>query len=390
MSQQPARVAVIVPAAGSGQRLGGGTPKALRLLDGSTLLDRSLAAMAAHPAVVEIVVALPASQVDAVAAALPDHGIPIRAVAGGSSRRASVAAALAATDAASDIVLVHDAARPLVPADMVARVIEAVAAGAPAVVPGLPVVDTIKRIDDRHIVLDTPPRDSLRAVQTPQGFRREVLLAAHAQSGAADDATDDAALAERCGYPVVVVAGDPAAMKITTPDDFARAEALLHGRSTAALPRVGIGVDVHRFGSGRTLMLAGLAWPGEPGLEGHSDADAACHAAADALFSAAGIGDLGSHFGTAEPRWAGAAGLVLLAEAAARVRAAGFDIGNVAVQVIGTRPRVGTRRGEAEQGMSRAVGAPVSLSATTTDGLGLTGRGEGIAAMATAVVIGRA
>ncbi len=154
-------------------------------------------------------------------------------------------------------------------------------------------------------------------------------------------------------------------------------------------PRVGIGVDIHRFGGEGMLNLAGLAWPGEPGLEGHSDADVACHAAADALLGAAAIGDLGSQFGTAEPQWAGAAGVVLLGEAASRVRAAGFEIGNVAVQVIGNRPRIGARRAAAEQAMSAAVGAPVSLSATTTDGLGFTGRGEGLAAIATAVVFAR-
>lgn len=155
------------------------------------------------------------------------------------------------------------------------------------------------------------------------------------------------------------------------------------------VPRVGVGTDVHRFAaadSGRAMWLAGLFFPDEVGLDGHSDADVAAHAACDALFTAAGIGDLGQHFGTAEPQWAGAAGVVLLAEAASRVRAAGFEIGNVSVQVIGNRPRLAKHREEAQAALGGACGAPVSVSATTTDGLGLTGRGEGVAAIAVAVV----
>jgi len=162
----------------------------------------------------------------------------------------------------------------------------------------------------------------------------------------------------------------------------------VHDQRVDRLPRVGIGTDVHRLADGVPMHLAGLSWPDETqGLEGHSDADVAAHAACDALLSATGLGDLGSNFGTSEPQWAGASGAALLGETARRVREAGFEIGNVAVQVIGNRPRIGARRAEAQDALSAAAGAPVTVTATTTDGLGLTGRGEGVAAIATALVV---
>ncbi|MDP9393475.1 MAG: 2-C-methyl-D-erythritol 2,4-cyclodiphosphate synthase [Actinomycetota bacterium] len=153
------------------------------------------------------------------------------------------------------------------------------------------------------------------------------------------------------------------------------------------MPRVGVGIDVHPFQEGRELWLAGLHWPGETGVAGHSDGDVAAHAACDALLSAVGLGDLGAQYGTSDPRWAGASGVQFLTETAARVRAAGWDVGNIAVQVVGERPRLSSRRAEAERALSEAAGGPVTLSATTTEGLGLTGRGEGLAAIATALVV---
>jgi 2-C-methyl-D-erythritol 4-phosphate cytidylyltransferase len=230
MVHATADVAVIIPAAGSGQRLGGGVPKALRTVGGRTLLEHAVTSMTSHEAIAQVVLVVPAEAVPSLAADPPASPVPLRVVAGGASRQASVAQGLAAVDANCTIVLVHDAARPIVPQAMLARVIAAVRGGAQAVVPGLPVVDTIKRVDERGFVIETPPRQQLRAVQTPQGFTAAALRAGHAAAVDGDSATDDAALAERAGFEVLVVAGDPAAMKVTTAQDVERVERLLEQR----------------------------------------------------------------------------------------------------------------------------------------------------------------
>lgn len=389
------RVGVVIPAAGSGSRLGGATPKALRLLAGRPMLQWAAIALCDEPRIVSLAVAAPPGRVDEVsemlAAALPAR-VQVRVVPGAASRAESVAAALHCLGEDIEVVLVHDAARPVVPADLTGRVIDAVLAGAAGAVPGLPVVDTIRQVDDRGHAVATPPRSRLRAVQTPQGFPAATLRQAYRRLADFDDpegVTDDAALVEAMGERVVVVAGDPRTVKVTHPADVARVEEMMGHRTSGDEPSettIGLGIDVHALDPRRPLHLAGLYWPDEVGLAGHSDADVACHAAADAVLSAAGLGDLGSNFGTAEPEWAGAAGSVLLSEAAARARAVGYAVGTISVQIIGNRPRIGPRRREAEQVMSAAAGGPVRLSATTTDGLGLTGRGEGVAALATALL----
>lgn len=387
------RVAVIVVAAGSGTRLGADMPKAFVGLGAHTILRHALAGVFAGPEAQVVIVApedrLGDARTDADEAAGSRRDL-VSVVAGGATRQASVAAGLHAVWPDVEIVLVHDAARALTPPDVFARVIAAVRSGQDAVLPVLPVVDTLKKVAASTVVAAVDRAD-LAAAQTPQGFRRDILDTAYGAAGA--DFTDDAALVQHAGFPVFTVPGDERAFKITTPADLQRAELLatpilpVHPLPRVAAPRVGVGTDVHAFGGEGALWLAGLEWPGEVALHGHSDGDAVAHAIVDAVLAAAGLGDIGTHFGTDHPEYAGAHADAFLGRTRELVEAAGYRIGNVSVQVQANRPRFAARRADAEQVLSTALGAPVAVSATTTDGLGFTGAGEGVAAFAVAVVL---
>jgi 2-C-methyl-D-erythritol 4-phosphate cytidylyltransferase/2-C-methyl-D-erythritol 2,4-cyclodiphosphate synthase len=367
-------VTAIIAAAGSGERFGAGFPKALIQLGNRTLLEHAIACLS--PIADQIVISAPAG-FEAQISELVGEGVLV--VTGGATRSASVRNALAVTT--GDYVLVHDAARALASSDLARRVVAALKNGESAVIPAIAVVDTVKVINPDGYVASTPDRSSLVSVQTPQGFVATALRQAHAGS---EDATDDAALFENGGGRVKVIEGEARALKITTPADLNTALTFLGFNSTY---RTGIGTDAHAFGVDRDLWLAGLYWPDEVGVDGHSDGDVAAHALCDALLAATQLGDLGSNFGVDRPEYVGASGVQLLQETHLKITKAGYVISNVTVQIIGNRPKIGTRRAEAVSVLSQALGgAEVSLSATTTDGMGLTGEGKGIGAIASALV----
>ena len=371
--------AAIIAGAGMGHRLGADIPKALIQIDGVTLIERAFAALS--PVVDEIVITAPAGYEDQFRAIVGDSATVIT---GGVLRSDSVNLALKSLSPSTKYVLVHDAARALATSDLAQRVLNGLISGESAVIPALSVVDTIKEVDRDGYVRSTPDRSILRAVQTPQGFSVDVLKRAHEAS---EDATDDAALVEALGVKVKTIPGEARAMKITNPEDVAMAVTLV--RDLDANMRVGVGTDAHAFSSdsSRPLWLAGIHWPDVVGVDGHSDGDVAAHAICDALFSATGLGDLGSNFGVSDPQYSGASGATLLAETFTRISKAGYAINNVVVQIVCNKPKIGPRRAEAINALSRALGgAPVSVTATSTDGLGFTGEGKGISAIATALV----
>ena len=377
------KTAAIIAAAGMGHRLGANLPKSLVKLIDKTLLEHAVANLA--PVAQLLIVTAPAGYEKEYKKLL---GEEVEVITGGVLRSDSIRIAIAKIPNNYEYVLVHDAARALASTRLASEVINQLIRGQQAVIPTLEVIDTIKEVDNQGYVRNTLNRASLKIVQTPQGFSRSVLERAHQAS---EDATDDAALVEALGIKVKTIAGEDQAFKITTKGDIKTAINFLLPDNQKQL-RVGIGVDAHAFSEDkkRKLALAGLIWPDEIGLDGHSDGDVAAHAICDALLSAADLGDLGSNFGVADSKYKGATGAQMLSESLAKVAAAGFEIENVSVQIVGNRPKIAPKRAQAISALSKALaGAKVSLAATSTDGLGFTGEGKGLSAIATALLISK-
>jgi 2-C-methyl-D-erythritol 4-phosphate cytidylyltransferase / 2-C-methyl-D-erythritol 2,4-cyclodiphosphate synthase len=380
-------VAVIV-AAGRGLRAGGGRPKQYATIGGEPVVRRSLAVFAGHP---EIAAVQPVIHPDDMALFRDaTDGVPaLTPVFGGATRQASVRAGLEALAGRNpDIVLIHDAARPFASPALLTRAIAA-ATTSDASVPTLPVTDTVKTVDTAGRVIATLDRTQLRTIQTPQAFRFAPLLAAHRKAADAgrDDFTDDAALAEWAGMEVTVFAGEDANVKLTTPEDFGRAEA--REASLLGDVRTATGYDIHAFGDGDHVTLGGVRIPHKRGLSGHSDADVAIHALVDAILGALAEGDIGDHFPPSDPQWRGAASEKFLAFAVERVRGRGGRIAHLDVALICEEPRIGPHRDAMRACIAEIAGVSldrVAIKATTNEKLGALGRSEGIAAIATATV----
>jgi 2-C-methyl-D-erythritol 4-phosphate cytidylyltransferase/2-C-methyl-D-erythritol 2,4-cyclodiphosphate synthase len=380
-------LAVVLVAAGEGQRLGQNIPKAFVPVLGAPILEHALRGIVETAGLAHISLVAPDrfhSEARALADKYSTPEINIVVVQGGlHTRQDSVTNGLAAVPDNLSVVLVHDAARCLASSQLFERVATAVRESGKGVIPVLPVVDTIKRAD-AELILETVDRSHLRSAQTPQGFPTSKLKASYAASTA--DHTDDAALFQAAGGEVTSVIGEANAFKITHPADLAAAERLL-----SATLRTGIGTDVHRFAADgrKPLIMAGIEWPDEIALDGHSDGDAVAHAIVDALLAAAGLGDIGGLFGVDRPEYRGATGEVFIRGTLELLREHGWLVQNVSVQIIGNRPKLAPRRELAQERMTQLVGAPVSIGATTTDGLGFLGNSEGVAAVATALIVGK-
>jgi len=377
-------VAVLVVAAGKGERVGGIVPKQYASLMGKPVLRWTLEALARQTDVTAIQVAIGPDQEALYADAVV--GLNLRApIVGGATRQESVRLGLEAlADAVPDIVLIHDAARPLVSDRLIAAVIASLEAGADAAVPLLPVADTLKKHDGS--AWNTVSRDGLHRAQTPQGFRFAKILRAH-RHFAQRNVTDDMALAELAGLHIREVAGEEENLKITTPEDFARAEAQL--RAKLGESRSGMGYDVHKFVTGDHVWLCGIKVAHDHALEGHSDADVGLHALTDAILGAIGEGDIGVHFPPSDERWRGAPSWKFLDHAASLVRRKGGAIVHCDVTLICERPKIGPHREAMRARIADILSldiARVSVKATTTEGLGFAGRQEGLAAQAVATV----
>jgi 2-C-methyl-D-erythritol 4-phosphate cytidylyltransferase/2-C-methyl-D-erythritol 2,4-cyclodiphosphate synthase len=384
----PNQVAAIVVAAGRGLRAGGDVPKQYRRLHGRPVIVPSLAAFVGHDSVSLVQPVIHPD--DATLFAAATEGLNLRPpVAGGATRQASVRAGLEAlVTVEPDVVLIHDAARPFTSSALIARAIAATAETG-AAIPAIAVADTVKTVDTTGIVAGTLDRAQLRLVQTPQAFAFKPILEAHRRAAAAgrDDFTDDAALAEWAGLKVSTFEGDATNVKLTTNEDFARAEAVKLAELGDV--RTGFGFDVHQFGDGDHVMLGGVKVPFHRGLAGHSDADVVLHALVDALLGAISDGDIGVHFPPSDPQWRGASSDRFLAFAVERVRARGGRISHLDITIVCEAPRVGPYRDAIRARVAEIAGlrvARVAIKATTSEKMGFTGRGEGMAAFANATV----
>ena len=371
-------VSAIIVAGGRGVRVGADRPKQLLEIGGRSMLQWSVSAFEAHPAVNELVVVVPGNVTEPINL---ECRKPLEFTFGGERRQDSVASGFGAASDAADVVLVHDAARPFVSADLISRVIES-ASSHGAAVPARRASDTVKRAPAAGAaVVETIPRDTIWLAQTPQGFRRAVLADAIAKTAGAD-VTDEAMMAERAGHPVHIVEGDERNVKITTADDLDRAR-----KSFPEEFRVGNGYDLHRLVDGRKLVLAGVEIPFDKGPLGHSDGDVVCHALCDAMFGAAALGDIGQHFSNTDPRWKDTPGLDFIAAAKGILAKDGWRTTSADVTVILEKPKLAPfvpRIREALQGILE--GAAISIKAKTNEGVDAVGRGEAIAAHAVAVI----